>query len=66
LYGLILVEGGETKVLPSQPISAEPSNFTEENEGSEVIEAIMAPEIGTLSELTTNRLVQLVEYRTTM
>lgn len=30
------VEGGETKVLPSQPISAEPSNFTEENEGCEV------------------------------
>lgn len=64
---MILVEGGETKVLPSQPISAEPSNFTEENEGSEVTEAIiMAPEIGTLSELTTNRLVQLVEYWTSM
>lgn len=54
-------------MLPSQPISAEPSNFTEENEGSEVIEAIiMAPEIGTLSELTTNRFVQLVEYWTSM
>ena len=32
----ILVEGGEKKSLPSQTISAEPSNFTEENEGSEV------------------------------
>lgn len=31
------VEGGETKALSaSHPISAEPSNFTEENEGSEV------------------------------
>jgi len=32
----LTVEGGETKPLPSQAISTEPSNFTEENEGSEV------------------------------
>ncbi|XP_078381850.1 WD repeat and FYVE domain-containing protein 3-like isoform X3 [Oculina patagonica] len=29
-------EGGEKKVLTMQPISSEPSNITEENEGSEV------------------------------
>lgn len=40
LLNILVTEGGEKKVLTMHQISSEPSNITEENEGSEVGEKV--------------------------